>query len=253
MDRLIHTVLSALATTRDSRLVSAQNLANQTVPGYRRDLSYAGTTSFAETAAGMSPRVFQRERATAAFSDLPGMLDQTGDPMDVAIADAGYFYVAAEGGAPALSRRADLRVNPDGVLVNGAGEQMLDSALAPITLPPFREMVIDDLGRISITPLDGAPGERVQIAMLATVVPEGVALAKGEDGRIRMADGSPLPVPDQRARVLQGVREGSNVNPTEELIASIEIQRGFELGMRMISTAREMDEAGAQLLRMPSR
>ena len=59
------------------------------------------------------------------------------------------------------------------------------------------------------------------------------------------------PRPDQTAKVAQGVLEGSNVNATEELIASIDLQRSFELNMRMISTAKEIDEAGSRLLRMP--
>jgi flagellar basal-body rod protein FlgF len=82
-------------------------------------------------------------------------------------------------------------------------------------------------------------------------VPEGVDLRKSDDGRIRTVDGSPLPPPDQRARVMQGVREGSNVNNLEELIGTIELQRAFEMNMRMIQTAREVDESGAALLRVP--
>ena len=50
---------------------------------------------------------------------------------------------------------------------------------------------------------------------------------------------------------MQGALEGSNVNATEELISSIELQRSFELNIRMISTAKEIDEAGSRLLRMP--
>jgi flagellar basal-body rod protein FlgF len=86
--------------------------------------------------------------------------------------------------------------------------------------------------------------------MIGTTLAQGLALAKGEDGQIRPQTG-PLPAPDQAAKVAQGVLEGSNVNPTEELIASIDLQRSFELNMRVISAAKEIDEAGAQLLRAP--
>ena len=53
------------------------------------------------------------------------------------------------------------------------------------------------------------------------------------------------------ARVVQGVLERSNVNTTEELIASIELQRSFEVNLRLITAARDMDEAGAALMKMP--
>jgi flagellar basal-body rod protein FlgF len=41
------------------------------------------------------------------------------------------------------------------------------------------------------------------------------------------------------------------VNATEELIASIELQRSFEINLRMITNAERLDEAGTRLMRMP--
>jgi flagellar basal-body rod protein FlgF len=253
MDRLIHTTLNSLANLRDSRVVSAQNLANMAVPGFRRDLQNEGSAHFLQAMGQASARAFQLERGAHGFSRAPGPIEQTGDPMDLAISDRGFFFVQPpEGGDPALSRRADLRLGPGGELVNGAGEAMLGDDLAPIVLPPFRAIEVDDLGQIVITPLDGGPADRVLVATLATVDPAAdLALRKSPDGRIRTADGAPLPPPDQMARVLQGMREGSNVNATAELIDSIELQRTFELNLRMIQTARELDEAGATLLRPP--
>ena len=138
----------------------------------------------------------------------------------------------------------------DGALVTGAGDAVLSQGLTPIVLPPFRNIVIDDIGRITIEPLDGAPGERLEVATIGTIDAAGLKLSKDEDGQIRPVSG-PLPRPDQTAKVAQGVLEGSNVNATEELIASIDLQRSFELNMKMISTAKEIDEAGSRLLRMP--
>lgn len=251
MDRLVHTALNSIANLRDQRIASANNLANMNVPGFRRDLPNEGR-AFTLTADGsLESRALQLETGPHAFSQTAGFLDQTGEAMDLALADKGYFYVKPDsGGEPALTRRADLRTLPDGQLVNGAGETMLDEGLRPIVLPPFRRMTVDDAGMIRIEPQDGAPGEEVAIARLATVVPDGIALRKGPDGMIRQNEGG-VPAPDGRGRVLQGVREGSNVNPTEELISSIELQRSFEINLRMITTAKEIDEAGSRLMRMP--
>lgn len=252
MDRFIHTALSALGNLRGVQTVSAQNLANQNVPGFRRDFIAEGASFVIETDEGtLSPRAFQMEHEEAGFSDLSGFLDKTGEPLDIAIAGEGYFYIRPDtGGPPALSRRGDLQIGLDGTLVNGSGEAVLDQGLQPIVLPPNRNVVIDDLGRITVEPLDGAPGERVEVATIATTQARGVKLMKGEDGQIRPHSG-PLPAPDQAAKVVQGVLEGSNVNPTEELIASIDLQRSFEMNMKVIAAAKEIDEAGAQLLRAP--
>jgi flagellar basal-body rod protein FlgF len=46
--------------------------------------------------------------------------------------------------------------------------------------------------------------------------------------------------------------ELSNVNITDELINSIEDQRQYEINIKLISSAGEIDEAGASLIRMPS-
>lgn len=253
MDRLVYTALNSLANLRDDRVVSAQNLANMAVPGFRRDLPNDGSARFLEMLGAQTSRAFQLEHGVHGFSRAPGPLEQTGDPMDIAIADTGFFLIEpVSGGEPALSRRGDLMVSSDGTLRNGVGDRMLDNELQPITLPPFRELVIDDLGQVFIAPVDGAAGERIVVAMLGTVNPaDDLALRKSPDGHIRTLNGDPLPPPDQQARIVQGMREGSNVNATEELIASIELQRRFEINLRMVQTAREIDEAGATLLRPP--
>lgn len=250
---MIHTALNSLANLRDQRVVSAQNLANLAVPGFRRDMGNEGAAHFVETLDGLTTRAFQLERGAHGFSRAAGPLDRTGDPMDLAIADRGFFFIQPQGGGePALSRRGDLQVGPGGALQNGAGDAMMGADMQPIILPPFQQMEVNDLGQIVITPQDGAPGERVLVATLATVdPPDDLELRKSPDGHIRTVDGAALPAPDQRPRVLQGVREGSNVNATAELIDSIELQRTFELNLRLIQTAREVDEAGSALLRPP--
>lgn len=252
MDRFIHTALNAMGNLRGVHSVSAQNLANLNVPGFRRDFIAEGASFVLEDEDGtVGARAFQLDREEAGFSDLPGFLDKTGEDLDIAIPDKGYFYVQPEtGGQPALSRRGDLRIGQNGELVNGAGDAVLGQNMQPIVMPPYRNVVIDDVGRITIEPMDGAPGERLEVATIGTTDAAGVKLVKGEDGQIRPAQG-PLKTPDQTAKIAQGVLEGSNVNATEELISNIDLQRSFEMNMRMVSTAKEMDEASSRLMRVP--
>ncbi|WP_417727021.1 flagellar basal body rod protein FlgF [Roseovarius sp.] len=251
MDRMIYTALNALGVNRDSQVAQAQNLANQTVPGYRRDLPNEGGARFLDMMEGLTTRVFQVETGPAGFSEEPGRLTRTDEELDVAIGDLGYFYVSPENGDPALSRRGDLRRDMDGTLRNGAGDAMLGPGMAPIQLPAYRNIRITDIGEIYIQPLDDPEGEAVLAGVLATVIPpDGVALTKGADGQIRAVDGA-LPPPDQRAEILQGTLESSNVNPVEELLSTMQMQRNFELGMRMVLTARELDESGARMMQAP--
>jgi flagellar basal-body rod protein FlgF len=251
MDRLIHTVGNALTNLVDTQRITAQNLSNLSVPGYRRDLPGEGSSVFLRQIEALDTRAFQVAQGHHGFSQEPGFIDRTDEPLDIAIPDAGFLYVQPANGEPALTRRGDLRVDTQGRLVNGAGEALLDTALAPIVLPPYRDVVIDEIGQISVMPMDGGAGDRVVVATLASAVPAATApLRKGLDGHIRLAGGG-VPAPDQQARIVQGALERSNVNPTGELIASIEQQRGFELNIRMISEAKAIDEAASRLLRLP--
>lgn len=251
MDRMIYTALNALSVNRDSQVTQAQNLANQMVPGFRRDLSNEGETFFLNLDGSTAPKAFNLEKGQSRFSSEVGLLNRTDEELDVAIADQGYFYIQPEKGEPALSRRGDLRRDIDGTLRNGAGEAMLGPNLQPIQLPDYRNIRITDIGEIFIEPVGAVGGETVMAGVLATVIPaEDLKLTKGLDGQIRPVEGI-LPPPDQRATLMQGTLEGSNVNPVDELLASMQMQREFELGMRMVMTAREIDEGGASVLQAP--
>ena len=46
--------------------------------------------------------------------------------------------------------------------------------------------------------------------------------------------------------------EKSNVNSVEELILTLEHQRNYETHVKFINLAKEMDEGGASLMRIPS-
>lgn len=252
MDRMVHTLMNSMQTVQDLQAISAQNLANMNVPGYRRDLPAQANSYLLRDDQSFEARMFASETEFGSFASEVGFMDQTGDPFDVAIMEDGYFFVKEGNGEVGLTRRGDLRTDGAGQLVNGAGEMVLDTNMSPITLPPYRTMQITEVGQIVIEPIDGAPGETVEIATIGTVVPDpNATMVKGLDGLIRNLDGT-LPQPNQMASVRQGVLEGANVNATEELISSITIQRAFEMNMRMINTAKELDEAGTEIMRAPS-
>jgi flagellar basal-body rod protein FlgF len=241
-----------MQTVQDLQAISAQNLANMNVPGYRRDLPAQANSYVLRDDQSFEARMFASETEFGSFASEVGFMDQTGDPFDVAIMEEGYFFVKEGNGEVGLTRRGDLRTDSAGQLVNGGGEMVLDTNMSPITLPPYRTMQITEVGQIVIEPIDGAPGEIVEIATIGTVVPDpNTTMVKGLDGLIRNLDGT-LPQPNQMASVRQGVLEGANVNATEELISSITIQRSFEMNMRMINTAKELDEAGTEIMRAPA-
>jgi len=251
MDKFIYTAFSTVNNLVNNRAVRSNNLANLNVPGFRSDVgARAVGTAFLEAMETLDTRALAIQNDRTQFSREHGALNATDNDMDVSIRGDGYFFVQGLG-EPSLSRRGDLRVDPDGFLKNGAGHNMLDAGLQPIQVPAHRTIRVSDDGDVIITPPNAADGETQIVGRIALTFGGEVELVKGLDGEIRPIDGS-FPNVDDAVHIVPGHLETSNVNITEELVNSIEEQRQYEINIKLISSASEVDEGGATLLRMPS-
>ena len=250
MDRMIHTALNSMTNLSELQKINAQNLTNLSVPGFRKDLWGQAGTGYLKSGEEFSARAFSLSTGKSEFSFQQGSMDSTGIDTDIAILDQGWFIVQPpDGSALALSRRGDLSLNADGILINGSNEVILSDGLAPIAVPAFREIQVSQLGEILVNPLAAEAGQFVSVGFIGTTSAAGVELRKGEDARIRAIDGT-VPQPDQLAHIQQGTLEGSNVNAIEELVNNIELQRRFEMSIRFIESANQIDEAAAQIMRI---
>jgi len=250
MDRFIHTALNSINMVKDNSFIRSNNLANNSVPGFRSDyhLKTAGT-AFIETMDSHVTRGLAIKNNTNNFDASSGTLNETGNEMDVAIRGDGYFITEAATGN-ALSRRGDFSTNMDGQLINGSNATILDSNLQPIVIPPYRSIDFTQTGDIIIEPLNSEPGTREVVATLGLTMPT-APLKKFPDGEIRYTDGSPI-VANQDVAVVNRYLEMSNVNLMEELVTSIEDQRVFEINLKLVKTAEDIDRGGSSLIRMPT-
>ena len=64
---------------------------------------------------------------------------------------------------------------------------------------------------------------------------------------MRMKEGGEAPVSDS-VRVAQGAVEGSNVNVVESMVGMIEVQRQFEMQMKLLQTAEANEQRASQVL-----
>ena len=250
MDRSIYTALNSMNILRDNKSVTAQNLANINVTGFQKDIQINFESVYLDRDKGIDPRVMALQDI-GGFDPSPGPTQPTGASLDLAIDGSGYFIVKPVNGKLALSRRGDLTVSADGTLRDGAGTQLLSVDLEPITVPPYRKISISGDGIIDIEPLNAPAGQIVRVGQLATTTGSEVPLAKSTDGFVRTINGT-IPEPDNRIRLLSGFLEGSNVKSVDELVTGIDQSRAYEINVKFISTAREIDEASASLMRMPS-
>ena len=250
MDRSIYTALNSMNILRDNQSVTAQNLANISVTGFQKDVQTNFSSVYLDRDKGIDPRVLALQEP-GGYDSTPGPMQQTGAPLDLAVDGSGYFIVKPAGGILSLSRRGDFTVSADGTLRDGTGTQPLSTELEPIIVPPHRRVTVSGDGIIEIEPLNGPLGQTLRVAQLATTFGSEVPLAKTIDGFVRPIDGS-VPAPDNRTILLSGFLEGSNVKSVEELVAGIDQSRAYEINVKFVTTAKEIDEATASLMRMPS-
>ena len=147
------------------------------------------------------------------------------------------------------SRRGDLQLSDSGLLTTGDGHPVLGDS-GPITLPPADSMRIAEDGTIWIVPPGGDPGQPQQVDRLKLVSPAGSQIVKGVDNLFRVPNGGALPS-DPAARLTAGSLEGSNVESSQALIDMIQASRAWDTQLKLISTARDMDTAATDLMRLP--
>lgn len=246
MDRLVQTAMTAMRGAMARQTAIANNLANASTTGFRAEIANASTTWL--NGPGVNARAQASEEVIAADM-ASGSVTQTGNPLDVAMNADALLAVQAPNGDEAYTRRGDLKMNESGLLTTGDGHPVLGQS-GPITLPPADSISIGQDGGIWIVPQGGDPAQPQQVDKLKLASPTGSQILKGIDGLFREANGGALPE-DPLATVTSAALEGSNVNPTQALVQMIEASRAWETQIKLISTAKELDDGGASLMRLP--
>ena len=251
MDKSIFTALNSMQILRNNQSVSAQNLSNTNVPGFKKDIQANFGSLYLDREKGIDPRVYALSDV-GAFDSSQGALNPTDRPLDVGIDGDGYFIVNPESGKLALSRRGDFKINQNRILIDNTGAQIFSVDLEPIEIPPFQNISIAKDGVITIQPLNAPPGQEINVAQIATTRgTQNIKLSKSLDGYIRTEDGN-IPEPDQLSTIISGFLESSNVKSVDQLVNNIEQSRAYEINVKFITTAKELDEAGASLMRIPN-
>lgn len=259
MDRMVHTALNSLKMILQNQQITSQNISNASVVGYRRDSNSEFGTAYLNSDIGLNTRVFAT-REIGAFSNQQGDLESTENPLDVAIKGEGYFIIQPVDGEIALSRRGDFKIDNNGQLMNGEGSLLLGEDLQPIILPAFNDIQISGDGIINIKPIDAPVDAPFQLAAtIGTTLAEDLELEKDQAGFIKpkatVNENGDAEVPainaDQGVQMVNNYLEKSNVNPVEELILTLEHQRNYETHVKFIDLAKQMDEGGASLMRVP--
>jgi flagellar basal-body rod protein FlgF len=245
MDRMLYIAMSGAKETLIAQAGNANNLANVNTPGFMEDLNqFRSMPVFGE---GYPTRVYALdERPNINFDK--GSIQQTGNPLDLAVKGEGYFAVQAADGSEAYTRRGDLKVDANGLVTNGQGLPLIGNS-GPIALPPYERLEIAPDGTITILPEGSTPEGLAIVDRIKMVNPEADRLIKGEDGLLRMLEGDEADA-DAATELVSGAIESSNVNVSDALVTMIELSRKFEMQVKMMKTAEDLDNASVKLMSM---
>jgi flagellar basal-body rod protein FlgG len=170
-----------------------------------------------------------------------GTIQQTGNPLDVAIEGDGFFQVTKPDGTLAYTRDGSFKRDANGSIVTADG-----FFLNPQITVPQAALQIGVGADGSITamlPGQSAPQQLGQIQLArftnaAGLAPEGQNLFT-QTG----ASGSPVisqPGINGAGTLQGGYVENSNVSVVDQMVAMITAQRAFEANSKAVTTANEM-------------
>ena len=116
MDRMLYVAMSGAKETLIAQANASNNLANASTTGFLSDLNQF--RSMPVFGAGHPTRVYAMDERPVTDFEF-GSVQYTGRDLDIAVKDGGWIAVQARDGSEAYSRRGDLRVDENGLLLSG--------------------------------------------------------------------------------------------------------------------------------------
>jgi flagellar basal-body rod protein FlgG len=261
MLRSLHIARTGLETQQTQLDVVANNLANVSTTGFKKgraifeDLLYqiirqpgAQSAQESQLPSGFQLGVGSRTVATERIHEQ-GSLQQTNNPLDMAINGRGFFQIQMPDGGIAYTRDGSFQVDSQGTLVTASGYAVLPNMQIP------QDALVVSVSRDGIVSVTqpGSPNTVTELGQmqLATFVNTAGLQSQGENLYIETAaSGAPQinnPGTNGLGVLNQSFIETSNVNVAEELVNMIIAQRAFEMNSRAITTSDQMLQRLTQL------
>jgi flagellar basal-body rod protein FlgF len=236
MDPLTATAASGLRARMESLDLLANNVANASTGGYKADREFYSTYIAPEAGADYASDMPVIERPWIDLS--PGIVHETGSPLDVALTGPGFFAVNGPSG-PLYTRNGSFRVSTAGTLVTGDGYAVRGGAGAPVSLQQGRPFEIASDGTVSQNGQVIGKLEVVDFTGADGLVKQGANYLRPSDPALR-------PVAPSGTTVEQGKLESSNTGTAESAVRLVSVMRQFEMLQKAVSLAGEMNQQAIQ-------
>lgn len=219
MNNASYTTLTRQSGLLNELQVIAHNIANQSTVGYRQEgLVFGEYVKAVDGGNSLSMATANIHKTSL----LQGQLTQTNGKFDLAIEGSGFFLINTPDGER-LTRAGNFVTAGNGRLVTQDGFAVLDVGRAEILIPRQAQNVnIAADGTISS---GGKP-----IAEIGLFRPINPVDLRHKDGVMFAAENGVETI--EKANVLHGFLEGSNVSPISQITRMIEVQRAYEMGQK---------------------
>lgn len=225
MDSGFYAAFTGLVAGTQALELAANNLSNISTTGYKSQREFYNSLTASLGNAPQRPLSSLNQAINnygvlggATVDVQPGMLERTGNDLDVAMQGSGFFVIQTKAGLR-YTRNGNFRVDTDGKVLTAWGDPVLDDQSLPLEIPSGPISISSD-GTISSQ--GGVVGrfQTVDFAPGTTLVPEGNSMYTAPKG-------TPTPAADPQVR--QGVLEASNMSPITGTVDLIMIQRQTQL------------------------
>jgi flagellar basal-body rod protein FlgG len=217
------------------------DLSNASTTGYKaervgfRDLLYsqvdqAGTST--TSGDGAAAQMIGRDQ-------VQGAVEETGNPLDIAVQGEGYFQVKRADGSTGLTRDGALSIDSAGELTTADGSRLEP----PVKLPRGATASEISIASDGTVLAGGRPAGK--ITLVSVSAPDKL-LADGT-GQFSVTKGSGATSPAHDCTLRQGALEGSNVNVAQEMTTMMTTQRSYQMASSAIQTQDQMMSIANQL------
>jgi flagellar basal-body rod protein FlgG len=253
MIRALYTAASGMSAQQLNLDTIANNLANSSTTGFRQlrlqfqDMIYqnlitpGAAQSQSTVSAGLQIGLGTRSVATEVIM-TQGELNQTNNPLDMAIEGSGFFQVQRPDGTIAYTRAGQFHLNNQGTIVTTDGDPLLPT----ITIPANATSVtVTQYGVVNATlPGQTNPAQLGQIQLATFANPGGLESLGSNLLQETLSSGNAVlgnPGGTEGLGTLQqGYLENSNVDVVTEFVQMVLAQRAYESDSKVIKAADDM-------------
>ncbi len=205
----------------------ANNLANVSTPGYKKDMLFTRELTRQQSKNATRQTDWQTPMIDQIYTQhSQGTLDKTGNPLDLALEGEGFLMVESQDGQTLLTRAGNFSVDPQGFLSTADGDRLMGEGgtinvgNGDVSISEAGQVEVnnDIIGTIRVVEVENK-NQLSKIGRSAFMIPDGIE-----------------PVAAVNFAIRQGYLETSNVDIVKEMVEMIVSYRNYEADAKSIQT-----------------